>query len=74
MQKGSISMSRPTLLHYAADPIQKEYAANELFKVVAENHVKIDIGQTFPLKEARKAHINLENRLTTGSTVFLINH
>lgn len=71
MQKGSISLSRPTLMNYAADQDRRLNAAKDLFKVVEDGQVKIKIGQTFNLSDASKSHEALENRETTGSTVLL---
>ena len=71
MQKGSVTLSRPTLMNYAADIKRRDKAARDLFDVVGNGHVKIKIGQTFALSDARKAHQALENRQTTGSTVLL---
>ena len=45
--------------------------AADLFDVVAKGAVKIEVNQTFPLKDAPAAHIALESRKTTGSTVLL---
>ena len=39
--------------------------------VVSKGIVKIQVNQTFPLAEAAKAHIALESRQTTGSTVLI---
>ena len=71
MQKGSISLSRPTLMNYASDHQRRNIAAKDLFDVVGNGQVKIKIGQTFQLSDAAKAHEALENRETTGSTVLL---
>ena len=45
--------------------------ANELFDVVKKGIVKIEVNQTYPLKDAARAHRDLESRKTTGSTVLL---
>ena len=71
MQKGSVTLSRPTLMNYAADIKRRNKAARDLFDVVGNGHVKIKIGQTFALSDAGRAHQALENRQTTGSTVLL---
>ena len=71
MQKGSITLSRPTLMHYAADETRRNEAAKSLFNVVASGQVKIKIGQTFALSETSKAHEAIENRETTGSTILI---
>ena len=45
--------------------------ADDLFDVVANGHVKVSVNQTYALKDAAQAHIDLEARKTTGSTIFL---
>lgn len=69
--KGSLFLTRPTLLHYTATPEDLAAAARELFAVVKKGAVKIAINQTYPLREAERAHRDLEARRTTGSTVLL---
>ena len=46
--------------------------AKNLFDVVTSGKVKIVVSQTYPLKDAAKAHADLEGRKTTGSTVFIV--
>lgn len=70
--KGSLYVTRPTLAHYVPTTEKLRAAAKELFGVVAAGAVKIEIGQTFPLKGAAEAHRALEGRKTTGSTVLLV--
>jgi NADPH2:quinone reductase len=69
--KGSLFLTRPTLATYAAKRSDLEMAANDLFSVVESGAVKIQVNQTFPLRDADKAHIALESRQTTGSTVLI---
>jgi NADPH2:quinone reductase len=45
--------------------------ANDLFEVVASGAVKIRVNQSYALKDAGSAHIALEARKTTGSTVLI---
>jgi NADPH2:quinone reductase len=45
--------------------------ARDLFEVVENGTVKIEVRQTYPLAEAARAHQDLEARKTTGSTVLL---
>jgi len=71
MQKGSISLSRPTLFNYTSDPARRLAAASALFDVVSSGKVNIEIGQTFPLAETAAAHTALESRQTMGSTVLI---
>ncbi len=69
--KGSLFLTRPTLHTYTAKRSDLETTAAELMDVVSKGIVKIQVNQTFPLAEAAKAHIALESRKTTGSTVLL---
>lgn len=69
--KGSLFLTRPTLMTYIAKRADLVAAANELFDVVGSGTVKININQTYPLSEAVKAHEDLEARKTTGSTILL---
>jgi NADPH2:quinone reductase len=70
--KGSLYVTRPTLFTYAAKRENLVAMANELFDVVKSGAVKIEVHQTYPLKDAAKAHADLAARKTTGSTVFLV--
>jgi NADPH:quinone reductase len=69
--KGSLYVTRPSLATYTAKRDDLEQTANDLFDVVLKGVVKIQVNQTFPLKDAAAAHIALESRKTTGSTVLL---
>lgn len=71
-QKGSLFLTRPTLFHYIAACDELEQSASELFDLVLSGKVKIEIGQTFPLRDAAEAHRALESRKTTGSTVLTV--
>jgi NADPH:quinone reductase len=70
-QKGSLFLTRPTLFTYTAKREDLVKAAQDLFAVVKKKAVKISINQTYPLREAAQAHIDLESRKTTGSTILL---
>ncbi len=70
-QKGSLFMTRPTLVHYIASRDDLLTTANDLFNVVAGGAVKIPVNQTYPLKDAVKAHRDLESRKTTGSSILI---
>jgi NADPH2:quinone reductase len=71
-QKGSLYVTRPTLNTYAAKRENLLAMAKELFDVVLSGAVKIEVNQTHPLKDAAKAHADLQARKTTGSTVLLV--
>ena len=70
-QKGSLFLTRPTLVNYTATREDLLTAARELFAVVKKGAVKIKVNQTYPLREAAQAHRDLESRKTTGQTVLL---
>ena len=71
MQLGSLSVSRPTLMNYTSVPELREKASSDLFSLVLQGSIKIEIGQTFPLSKTADAHAAIENRKTTGSTVLI---
>ena len=70
--KGSLFLTRPTLFTYTATREDLLAAANELFGVVKSGAVKIEVNQTYPLRDAARAHRDLQDRKTTGSTVFTV--
>jgi NADPH2:quinone reductase len=70
-QKGSLFMTRPTLVHYTATHEELVTTANDLFTVVTSGAVKIPITGKYPLKDAVKAHRDLESRATTGSIILV---
>jgi NADPH2:quinone reductase len=71
-QKGSLYVTRPTLNTYGAKRENLVAMAKELFEVVQSGAVKIEVHQTYPLKDAAKAHADLAARKTTGSTVLVV--
>jgi NADPH2:quinone reductase len=70
-QKGSLFMTRPTLIHYTATRADLLECANDLFAAVASGAVKIPVNQKYPLKDAAKAHQDLESRKTTGTSILV---
>jgi NADPH2:quinone reductase len=69
--KGSLFATRPTLNHYAAKREDLLKLASETFDVITSGKVKIPVNQKYPLKDARKAHEELESRATTGASILL---
>lgn len=69
--KGSLYVTRPTLMTYTADPVDLRNSASALFDMVMKGAVKIEINQRFPLAETAEAHRALEARQTTGSTILV---
>jgi NADPH2:quinone reductase len=70
-QKGSLFATRPTLNTYNAKREDLVKSANALFEVVGKGALKIPINQKYPLKDAQKAHRDLEGRATTGSSILV---
>ena len=68
-QKGSLYVTRPTLMTYIAERENMIQMARDLFEVVESGVVKIKINQRYKLSEAAQAHDDLEGRKTTGSTI-----
>jgi NADPH2:quinone reductase len=69
--KGSLFATRPTLNTYAAKRTDLLAIADELFAVVGSGAVKVPINQTYPLRDAAKAHRDLESRNTTGASILV---
>ncbi|MBI3285298.1 MAG: quinone oxidoreductase [Burkholderiales bacterium] len=69
--RGSLFITRPSLMTYTAQRADLEQMAAHLFAMVESGKVKIDIRQRYPLSQAAQAHRDLEARKTTGSTLLL---
>lgn len=67
----SLFLTRPRLFDYIVTTQELDESAAALFAVLESGAVKIEIGQTFPLAEARAAQEALEGRRTTGATVLI---
>jgi NADPH2:quinone reductase len=70
-KRGSLFLTRPVLFHYVARRADLERSARELFDVIGRGVVRIEIGQTYALRDVAEAHRDLEARRTVGSTVLL---
>jgi NADPH2:quinone reductase len=70
-RRGSLYLTRPTLFSYIAQRTDLLRSARELFDVIGKGVVRIEIGQTYPLRDVAQAHRDLEARRTIGSTVLL---
>lgn len=69
--KGSLYLTRPTLMHYTRTPEELQQTADDLFAVIASGAVKVQVNQHFKLSQARAAHEALHSRKTTGATVLI---
>ena len=68
--KGSLYLTRPTLMNYCIERQDLVNSSKELFEAVGKG-LKVEINQTYPLKDTAQAHRDLEARKTTGSTILL---
>ena len=68
---GSLFMTRPTLFDYIVTTEELDQSAGLVFGMVASGQIAIEIGQTFPLADARKAHEALESRVTVGASLLI---
>jgi len=71
-QKGSLFLTRPTLMTYTAKRDDLLAHARDVFEVIQSGAVKVEVRRTYPLAEASRAHRDLEGRRTTGSSVFTL--
>lgn len=71
VQKGSLFLTRPSVMHYTAKRADLEALGRELFDVVAQGRVRIEIRQRYALQDAAQAHRDLQARKTTGSSILL---
>lgn len=69
--RGSLFLTRPTLMHYVAKREDLEATARSLFGVVASGEVKIAVNQRYHLQDVGQAHTDLESRKTTGSSILV---
>ena len=70
-QRGGLSVSRPGLSHYLKEPDELQAAASELFSLVADGTLRIEISRTYPLRDAAQAHRDVESRAVAGSVVLV---
>lgn len=69
--KGSLFLTRPSLMHYTADRGDLLEHASDLFDVVGAGAVRIEIRQEYALADTAQAHRDMEQRKTTGSTILI---
>ena len=68
---GSLYFTRPTLADYIAERRDLEHAANEIFRLVKEGVLTVNINRTYPLNQVQQAHVALEDATLTGSTILI---
>ena len=68
-RSGSLFFTRPTLGDYVVTTEELDASAAAVFEMVAAGKIDVEIGQTFPLSDARQAHEALAGRHTVGATL-----
>lgn len=71
MQKGSLSLTRPSLIHYVATREELEQRASDVFGMIGAGKLKLRISRTYKLEEVQQAHRDLEGRKTTGKILLV---
>ncbi|HEY7516287.1 MAG TPA: zinc-binding dehydrogenase, partial [Vicinamibacteria bacterium] len=70
-RKGSLFLTRPTLLHYTADRASLEERASAVLAAAATGDLKVRIDRALPLAQAAEAHRALEGSRTTGKVLLV---
>lgn len=70
-QKGSLFLTRPSLVHYVASREELEQRAADVFNMIASGKLNLRIGHTYKLEQVQQAHKDLEGRKTTGKVLLI---
>ena len=68
---GSLTLTRPSLAHFLLNEQERHWRSGEIFAAAASGNLKVRIGASYPLAEARQAHEDLEGRRTTGKVLLV---
>jgi NADPH:quinone reductase len=71
MQKGSLTLTRPSLAHYVSTREELEQRSGDVFKMIGAGKLNLRIGHVYKLEEAQQAHRDLEGRKTTGKILLV---
>ncbi|MGM0583672.1 MAG: quinone oxidoreductase family protein [Pseudomonadota bacterium] len=67
--RGSLTLTRPMLGHYIADPAEQARMAEALFAMIASGAIRVRADNVYPLEQAREAHSDLQGGRTSGSVI-----
>lgn len=70
-QKGSLFVTRPSLIHYVAQREELDQRSGDVFAMIAAGKLKLRISKTYKLEEVQQAHRDLEGRKTTGKILLV---
>ncbi|MGE0237561.1 MAG: quinone oxidoreductase [Parvibaculaceae bacterium] len=69
--RGSLYVTRPTVMTYTADDREMAEAARDVIEIVKSGKVRIPVNQRYALADAARAHRDIESRATTGTTILI---
>jgi NADPH2:quinone reductase len=70
-QKGSLFITRPTLVHHIATHEELQHRATDVLSMISKGKLKLRIEHIYPLRDAQQAHRDLEARKTTGKLLLI---
>jgi NADPH:quinone reductase len=70
-QKGSLFVTRPSLVHYIATRQELEHRSSDVFNMIVAGKLKLRVGHVYKLEEVQQAHRDLEGRNTTGKILLV---
>jgi NADPH2:quinone reductase len=70
-QKGSLFLTRPSLVHYIATRQELEQRSSDIFNMIMAGKLKLRIGHVYKLEDVQQAHRDLEGRKTTGKILLV---
>ena len=70
-QGGSLFLTRPTLAHYTQTRQELEWRAGDVLNWIEHGKLTLKIDHIYPLKDAAKAHNELEGRATAGKLLLI---
>jgi NADPH:quinone reductase len=73
-QKGSLFLTRPSLMHYIATREELEHRAGDVLNMIADGKLELNIAHVYKLDDAQQAHRDLEGRKTTGKLLLIPHH
>jgi NADPH2:quinone reductase len=71
-QKGSLIFTRPSLMHYVPNREAFVNMSNKVFDLVKQGKVKVNIHKTFPLSEAKQAHLEIQGAKALGKILLKV--
>src|SRR6476661_6753015 len=71
MQKGSLTLTRPSLIHYVSTREELEQRAGDIFNMITAGKLKLRIEYVYKLEQVQQAHRDLEGRKTTGKILLV---